>query len=303
MIDFRSLCRDLSVPMIESGHHHVHHGWIQIHCPFCSNGRDGWHLGFNIQKGNFNCWRCGSHRAWDVLLKLLGSEMASKKAWAQYRLDHSFTLEVTKAPVIVRRKTVWTPPGIGELRKPHLDYLRGRLFDPQKLQDQWGLKGTGPLSGTSWNWRVLFPIHNARGHIQAYGGRAIHKDVTPKYRMPDNKNLPVDPKQLLYGIHLVHNTVIVVEGPADVWRLGPGAVASLGVDWSLEQASLLKEIPRRFIMFDPDRPGQKRARKLAEWLGSYNGETELITGLQTDPGDLPQQYADDLMRDLKGVAQ
>lgn len=145
---------------------------------------------------------------------------------------------------------------------------------------------------------MIFPIYNAQNRLLAYGGRSIDDEVKPKYKMPDNENLPVDPNQLLYGIHLVADTVVVVEGPADVWRLGPGAVGSLGVDWSVEQACMLKSIPRRFVMFDPDRAGQQRARKLANWLGMYGGETEIISGLDSDPGDLTQREADLIMKEL-----
>ncbi len=116
--------------------------------------------------------------------------------------------------------------------------------------------------------------------------------------MPYYDKLPVEPDALLYGIHLVERTVVVVEGPADVWRLGPGAVASLGVDWSVAQARALKDIPRRFIMFDPDRAAQQRARKLANYLAVYDGETTILQDMDVDPGDLPQEVADSIMKEL-----
>lgn len=92
--------------------------------------------------------------------------------------------------------------------------------------------------------------------------------------------------------------MVIVEGPTDVWRLGPGAVATLGVDWTVEQALQLKDYSRRYIMFDPDSPGQRRAQGLADWLGMFDGETELIEEMSSDPGGLPQAEADQIMKEL-----
>jgi hypothetical protein len=91
---------------------------------------------------------------------------------------------------------------------------------------------------------------------------------------------------------------VFVEGATDVWRLGVGAVAVLGIDWKKEQVAILKNFSRRFVMFDPEPLAQKRAEKLAESLSLYGGETEVITGLKCDPGDLPQDEADQIMKEL-----
>jgi hypothetical protein len=180
----------------------------------------------------------------------------------------------------------------------HEKYLIKRKFDPSILKEQWGLQGTTYMSG-EWNWRIIFPILDKMGDVVSYGGRAIGEGVHPKYKLPLDEQMKVDPRQLLYGIHKVKNSVVIVEGPADVWRLGPGAVATLGINWKKEQALILKNFPRRFIMFDPEYEAQKEARDLAKWLGMYSGETEIISDISTDPGDMSQEDADALMRELK----
>ena len=64
--------------------------------------------------------------------------------------------------------------------------------------------------------------------------------------------------ELLYGLHLAINAmreIYVVEGPADAWRVGPGAVALFGKDLSQTQKLLLVHhfIGRRIVvMLDQD---------------------------------------------------
>ena len=62
----------------------------------------------------------------------------------------------------------------------------------------------------------------------------------------------------------------------------------------------LKDFRRRFVMLDPDSAGKHRAEQLANWLGMFEGETELIEGLSSDPGDLSQREADKMMKELIG---
>lgn len=180
----------------------------------------------------------------------------------------------------------------------HRNYLRSRHFRPDQLADTWDIEGTKYLSG-EWNWRLVFPIYDSQGVAQAYCGRSIDPDIKPKYKMTNNADMRVDPCKLLYGIHLVQDTVIVVEGPTDVWRLGPGAVATLGIDWKPEQAHILAGIPRRIIMFDPDDKAQRQAAKLAERLSMFRGSTELISDIPCDPGNMSQRYANELLDKLQ----
>jgi hypothetical protein len=99
-----------------------------------------------------------------------------------------------------------------------------------------------------------------------------------------------DSRSLLYGIHkATTNRVVVVEGPADVWRIGPGAVATLGISWKVPQACILRQFRYRYILFDPETKAQSKARELADWLAGFSGHTEIIDGLETDPGAMPRK--------------
>lgn len=295
MLDIIRLCREKRIPFLESGHHHAHQGWVQLHCPFCTDGNHGWHLGFSLHRGNLNCWRCGSHSAWDWLNRVLRASDRSTVAQVMAEYDNGRRSLPDKLKA--RKRSIQPPLNSGPMTEVHRRYLRSRGFIPEKLEREWGLMGTSHLSG-EWNWRVVAPVHNGLGEIVAYTGRSIDPEVRPKYKTTDNEDMLVDPKSLVYGLHKVRDSVLVVEGPADAWRMGPGAVSLLGIDWKLEQALQLKQFKRKFIAFDPEPEAQKRAEELAEWLGLYGGEVEIIDGLGSDPGDLPQGEADKLMKEL-----
>jgi len=181
--------------------------------------------------------------------------------------------------------------------RQHRRYLRGRGFKPSQLANDWGLLGTGHMSGI-WNWRVIVPIHNEAGAVVAYQGRAITSTAEPKYRMTPDDDALEDPKSILYGVHLAERSVIVVEGVTGVWRIGPGAVATLGIDWSREQADRLRQFERRFILFDPEPQAQQRAEELANWVSYFPGETELISGFDTDPGEYTTEQVTNIRQDL-----
>jgi len=51
-------------------------------------------------------------------------------------------------------------------------------------------------------------------------------------------------------------------------------------------------------MFDPEIKAQKKAEELANWLSAIPGDTEIISGLQSDPGGLSQEEADEIMLEL-----
>ncbi|RLF30307.1 MAG: hypothetical protein DRN14_00190 [Thermoplasmata archaeon] len=293
MIDFIQLCDDKGIAHMSEGHHHCHEGWVQVHCPFCSDGTEGWHLGWNEEHGAMNCWRCGRHTIWEYLHAVF-LRVNIRELLQQYETGRPALTQKEQSP---RPTFVDPPPNCDRLKLTHTKYLIERGFDPKKLRREWGLKGTAGLSG-EWSWRIIAPIRDRMGQVVAYTGRALGKQMKPRWKTTSNEKMVQEPRQLIYGIEKVMESVLVVEGPSDVWRMGPGAVGVLGIDWTEEQASILRQFPRRYIMFDPQIQAQSRAQGLAEWLSPFPGVTEVIDGLKCDPGDLSQDEADNIMREL-----
>lgn len=300
-IDFERFCRDNNLDHLTEGHHHCSTGWIQLHCPFCSGGNYGYHMGYSLEKGNFSCWRCGGKKTWDVFGRLLGTsdKKVIGRTLRKYETDakrKSISLAEIQR---VRKRKCPEPPDLQSLMKQHKKYLRKRGFNPRKLQKYWNIKATGPF-GLEWKWRVVAPVYDLTGQICAYNGRIIREGIKPPYRFTANKDITVDPESVLYGLNQAdfEKGAVIVEGMFDVWRMGPGCVGVFGIKWTEQQANILRNFKRRFIMFDPEPEAQKQAQKLARWLSVFKGETEIITGLGCDPGDLPQKEADNIMREL-----
>lgn len=60
------------------------------------------------------------------------------------------------------------------------------------------------------------------------------------------------------------DSCIVVEGVTDVWRLGPGAVATFGIKFRPAQVAMLaRHFKTIHVLFDPEPAAQAQARKLA----------------------------------------
>lgn len=294
MIDFLSLCKGEKIPFMEEGDKHCHEGWIQVHCPFCGDTESDWHLGLNLSFGNTNCWRCGKHSVWEWLKIVL--PYSYNQVWKKYSADK---ILVKRKETIVRKKNVPPPPRCISLKKIHRDYLISRKFNPDKLIETWDLKATTSLSG-SWSWRIIAPVRNANYETVAYTGRAISISNPPRWKTTNASEMGIDPHALVYGIEKTNPAlgILIVEGPSDVWRMGPGAIGLCGTAWTENKAAILSAYQRRFIMFDPEPTAQKKAEELALWLSPFPGETEIITGISTDPGALSQKEANLIMKDL-----
>lgn len=189
-----------------------------------------------------------------------------------------------------RPNEVCWPAGVLSLGDPqsrsHARYLRRRGFDVGVLSSLWDVRATTLYSG-QWNWRVVYPIRSGGGDAVAFQGRAIIDDVTPKYRMTEEKDCVEDPRGFLYGIDQAWgDSVLIVEGVTGVWKLGPGCVATFGIDWKRQQVNKLRRFKKRFVMFDPEDLAQRKAQELANALSLFDGETEVLYGMPHDPGDL-----------------
>lgn len=117
--------------------------------------------------------------------------------------------------------------------------------------------------------RIMFPIHDARGRVVAFGGRAMSADVPAKYL--NSPETPLFHKGgLLFNHHnarkAAHDTgqVIVVEGYVDVIAMTlagfPQVVAPLGTALTEDQLALLWRMAGEpVICLDGDKAGRKAA--------------------------------------------
>ena len=116
-------------------------------------------------------------------------------------------------------------------------------------------------------------------------------------------------KKTLYGYDAaVGSSVLVVEGPFDVYRFGPGAVATFGIAWTMEQASLLFPYRNVFIMFDSvikdgvetERKARESAGRLADIVSLFTN-VHVLSGFECDPGDMDERQVEEVKAAMRSA--
>lgn len=275
-MDFEHILTDYNVPYVTEGHHHARDGWINIDCPFCGKGTHSYHMGYNIAFGYANCWRCGTHPLVNVLHELTGLSIGDCVKLLKQ-------IKVHKAKVVEKHKGVYKPPKLGGLKKAHIAYLHNRGYDHKKLVRLWNIDGISLSS--KYAWRIFIPVLY-HGKAVSWSTRSISKDkAVTRYLSAPLTEESMRRTDLLYGEDYAKNTIIICEGFFDVWSLGPGAVATMGVEYSTSQLMRMVNFKKRYVCFDSDEPGQDRAKKLCRTLSLYEGETHNILLDSKDAGE------------------
>lgn len=296
IFDAETFFIDYGTRFITEGTKHCQAGWIQVECPFCT-GNPGYHLGYNLSKDFFNCWRCGFHPITEVITAFaFVSWNKAKDLKKEYSVHSSNRSHLLPDKVKTKAERVKFPIGTGPLGNRHIAYLNKRKFDPQRIMDDWGILGTGPVG--PYKHRIIAPIYY-NGYLISYQGRDYTDKSSLKYKACPQDMEVIDHKNVLYGFDEVPGRVcVLVEGVTDVWRLGKGAVATFGIDSKHSQILLLAEKMRKvFVMFDDDPQAIVRAELIGNDLAMCGIDTEICL-IDGDPGDLPQEEADEYMAEL-----
>lgn len=122
--------------------------------------------------------------------------------------------------------------------------------------------------------RIMFPIHDRRGRIIGFGGRALLPDQQPKY-LNSPETAIFQKNRELYGLYQVLQSnktpefIVVVEGYLDVIALAQHGikqvVAALGTAISTYHIELLRKHTRKIVFcFDGDKAGHEAAWRALE---------------------------------------
>lgn len=281
---------DYSIPYSTEGKN-IGKEWIGIKCPFCDDS--SWHGGFNITKGYYNCWLCGYHKLINVIISLTGE---SFKTAQNIIRKHSNTISISiTTQQETKKKELILPTGSGTLFFTHKEYLLKRGFDPDYLEKEWGLQGTGFIG--DYKFRIIAPIYY-KHKLVSYQGRDITGKASLRYKACRKEDEIIHHKHILYGIDKVPgDRVVVVEGITDVWRLGPGAVATFGIEYTTEQLLLIaKQFKTVFILFDNDFNAKKQAFNMSVYLSGFSLNIEILEINKEDPASLTEQEAKEIIQ-------
>lgn len=262
-MNLRRLFEQLRVPTKSHGEHkNVRRGWVAICCPCCGDSSQ-FYLAFPERGGTGgNCWRCGRHSLWDVLIALGLDRRQAAEAMAGLDLQR---LPKTDTPFPGRYRP---PKGVGLLGGKHLAYLRNRGISEARAAS-WGIKGIGLSARLAWSLFLPVVLHGAElSWTTRSVGKGGRRYVSAR---PEEEAAPL--KTLLYGEDFARNSVVVVEGPMDAVRIGPGAAATFGLNTTAAQVAKIAGFPLRAICFDNEPRAQAAAERLCRDLAAFPGET------------------------------
>jgi DNA primase len=280
---------------------------FQARCPFHDEKTPSFTV--SPQKQFYHCFGCGAHgSAIGFLMNYEGLEFVDAVEDLARHAGLQVPREARSAPrpaaglyEVLEEAAAWYQSQLKDSAEA-IEYLKGRGLsgeisayfgvgfapagwdnliktvgtDEKKLDL---LKRAGMLSeGKSGEYdkfrhRIMFPIHDRRGRVIGFGGRALDDDG-PKYLNSPETELFHKGREL-YGLFLARKSqarldrVLVVEGYMDVVALAQfgfrNCVATLGTATTGDQAELLFRAADEVIYcFDGDRAGRKAAWRALE---------------------------------------
>jgi hypothetical protein len=263
-------------------HHHVGANWLGMDCPDCSPGSGRFRLGYNLSLGYFSCWSCGKKYFSTTALRLT-SGRASTKELSELLVKRPRDKRLVEA----QEGGCYVPPTLFATNQPTLEnYLVKRGFDAGLTSKRWALS----LCRVNNERRLFIPIFWGEQAV-SWTSRRLHDEGgnSPRYLTAKPNEEALSHKKILYGLDHCRDSVIVVEGPFDVWRIGFGAVCTFGVAYTRSQIALLSRYPTRVICYDAERDAQKRARKLCRELSAFGGTTHNVVLDAKDPAEASQE--------------
>ena len=288
MLDITELLDELDIPYVLPGEHEHASKFISIDCPQWSPGWGHYRLGIPEDGWIASCWQCGRMGLVDVL-----SELSSQKPGLI--LDLLKKRRPTSPFQPPATGTLKVPHGIGPLKQAHLSYLRSRGISKQATE-LWGIGGIANAV-PRLQWRLFLPVF-FNGQMVSWTTRSLSTRHDRRYISARPSEERIAHKKLLYGEDLVKHVAIVVEGPIDAVKIGPGGVATFGTLYTTAQMRRIARFPVRYICFDAEPAAQQQAKKLCRELSALPGHTEnLLLESGKDPGECGKKE----LKQLRGL--
>lgn len=284
--------------------------YYAVCCPFCNDTRFRCYInhmyGRNDELGNqqihlaycFNagCSLCNGERdAYEKLADML----IGHRHYDLRRAEVSAGKEVD----VDKIRAEW--PGevvrVDQLKPSHpaVKYLRSRDFDPVKIGKNYNVHWCASSSRKICEDRLIIPIYHNKKMV-GWQARAIYECDWKKSVFPKYYTAPGTPRRnVLYNFDNAKKfkTIVVVEGPTDVWRFGPQAVSTLGAALTTQQQSLISRHFKNLsgvLLFDPDLKDKVMVKtdaaveQLSKSLKYGFCKVELPEG--SDPGSLERKF-------------
>lgn len=266
--------------------------------PFCEGA--GEHGGVNLTHKRFSCWQCAESASPPKLIKQV-LNCSWSKAYSilrQYSSGETALSSWATIPTVRGHSSrpVHLPALTGPLTGPGGQYLLSRGFNPKAIETKYGIKESGPLG--DYKFRLIIPVYFNK-ELVTFTSRDYTGKREPKYKEQRVNEAMIPAKDCLYNIDSVKDKLLIVEGPADVWRMGDGAVSLFGVHCSEKQQETLlcwwkysmKTKQRKKVVLLLDPKTRKAADKLYYMLISFIRDLKIVELSGRDPAELTQEEA------------
>ncbi len=275
--------------------------WIGLNCPWC--GDSDKHLGINLENNACNCWKCGGHNIaklvqliedcnWPIALSVMEQYQNYSKAGFLEKDTYipPRQIEMPRDFSIIDNSRL-IPPRVGS-------FLMKRGFAPSIIKTNKIYYSPGPVG--KYAFRIAFPVYIHKQLVTFMTRDVTGRAKIPYISQPINKAvIPI--KNTLYQYDTVqpNETIVIVEGPIDQWKLGVGSLATWGTGWTIQQVSLLRSLyPKKvYILYDNEEVAQQSAKRLSKAIWFCNVEVICLDGVN-DPGDLSIEEGKKLMEEL-----
>lgn len=301
-MDIQQIYSDYSIDHRTSGHKHTREGWVNVECPWCITDNPGYHLGYNLDGNFFTCWKCGWHPIGSTLARLLKVPEVDIR-----RITHKYGFLIPRQKknsiIKVGKKPMHLPSNSLPILENHRKYLINRGFDPDYLEEKYKILGTGPFSKLDkldYKHRIIIPFIWEEEQV-SFDSRDITNKHSYKYMACPAERERISHKEILYGNQESWtDTIIIVEGPTDVWRFGDHSAATSGIKYTPKQVRLIASTFKRvFVCFDSGEPqAAASALSLVAELKFRGIDSRTVFVESGDPGSMSQTNADKFVKML-----
>lgn len=281
--------RQYHVPLRRSGRDQ-YRGCCPIHG---GDGREAFHA--NLTRNIFHCFSCGAGgTVLDFVVAMEGCTLRE----AALQLERETTTPPTQPTppdchrqLVTKKRSMPAPLGFAlrGIDSTH-PYLAARGIE-RHTAEEFGVgsyRGTGLFSG-----RLVIPIHNQRGELVAYCGRALDGSQ-PRYRFPSG----FAKSQVLFNLHRAaaagKRVVVLVEGFFDCFHLHQTGVRSVvalmgSALYEPQQRALLEHFQRVILMLDGDAAGRRATSEMAARLRPHCMVEVIHLAPDAQPDRMPSQ--------------
>ncbi len=274
--------------------------WVGTQCLWCTDHSN--HLGINLDSKGINCWMCPAKGT--VIKYVMRLDRCSLTEALSIINDFSSTqiyVKQEKAEIHALASDLSTilheEQVKNELFDLHREFLHSRHFDPDYIFGKYKLQCCGPVG--RWNLRLIIPFYQ-NNRIVTLTTRDVTNKAKEPYRHLSIEESIIPVKDTLYNLETLDDTGIIVESVTDVWRIGDGCVATMGIKFTTAQVRLLCKLKRAFVLYDTEDKAQDMAEKLCFNLSTVVPIVERLELESGDPADLSDDDAKHLRKEIFG---